>query len=173
MRANSRRKCKKFPLKYTWIAVFDMRRKSEKCILFLNLVKMLSYVCNKRYTIRNLRVTQTISQTANPLYQCRIWVDMFVRNVGWNSTDYTASYPRKWYSFFTSNMPVVGSTFQLSWTGNLIGLNDQEVQYLSFRVKSFTRGMKIIYSEFNQNFLAERRIDITSQTQSLHSVLNY
>jgi hypothetical protein len=25
-------------------------------------------------------------------------VDMFLRNVGWNSTDYTASYPRRWYS---------------------------------------------------------------------------
>jgi hypothetical protein len=24
--------------------------------------------------------------------------DMFLRNVGWNSTDYTASYPRRWYS---------------------------------------------------------------------------
>jgi hypothetical protein len=24
--------------------------------------------------------------------------DMFFRNVGWNSTDYTASYPRRWYS---------------------------------------------------------------------------
>jgi hypothetical protein len=24
--------------------------------------------------------------------------DMFLRNVGWNSTDYTASYPRSWYS---------------------------------------------------------------------------
>jgi hypothetical protein len=23
--------------------------------------------------------------------------DMFLRNVGWNSTDYTASYPRRWY----------------------------------------------------------------------------
>jgi hypothetical protein len=24
--------------------------------------------------------------------------DMFLRNVGWNSTDYMASYPRRWYS---------------------------------------------------------------------------
>jgi hypothetical protein len=26
--------------------------------------------------------------------------DMFLRNVGWNSTDYTASYPRRWYSLY-------------------------------------------------------------------------
>jgi hypothetical protein len=26
--------------------------------------------------------------------------DMFLRNVGWNSTDYTASYPRRWYSSY-------------------------------------------------------------------------
>jgi hypothetical protein len=26
------------------------------------------------------------------------WGDMFLRNVSWNSTDYMASYPRRWYS---------------------------------------------------------------------------
>jgi hypothetical protein len=26
------------------------------------------------------------------------WGDMFLRNVGWRSTDYTALYPRRWYS---------------------------------------------------------------------------
>jgi hypothetical protein len=26
--------------------------------------------------------------------------DIFLRNVGWNSTDYTASYPRRWYSLY-------------------------------------------------------------------------
>jgi hypothetical protein len=28
--------------------------------------------------------------------------DMFLRNVGWNWTDYKASYPRRWYSLWMS-----------------------------------------------------------------------
>jgi hypothetical protein len=35
--------------------------------------------------------------------------DMFLRNVGYNSTDYTASYPRRWYS---SSTPMVANLFE-------------------------------------------------------------
>jgi hypothetical protein len=31
--------------------------------------------------------------------------DMFLRNVGWNSTDYTASYSRRWYSSAIRGLP--------------------------------------------------------------------
>jgi hypothetical protein len=90
------------------IPVIFLNQYVRKSIIFWDMTPCSLLSCNRRFggTYRrhlqdrrnNFSKNQQVSRWWNYFFDPKDGGDIFFRNVGCNSTDYTASYPRRWYS---------------------------------------------------------------------------